>query len=414
VADTQNHVLRAIVPAADPGAWTVATLAGKVGESGADDGVDGTFDSPYALTATPERLYVADFMGHTVRSVDLATRAVATLAGRNNRVPARDGVGGAAALERPRALAVGGGADQARAWMIDQRRVIREVRLDTGMVTTIAGDAAVEALDDGIGTAAHFAQPSGLAYDDGLLYIVDPGRVTDPSAPLLTPPGFAPLRQLETTSRVVTTLPLTLDYEDLDLGRTPRPQDVAAAGGVVYLSDRSAGIILRYEVAGDALSVLAGAAWQTGTIDGIGADARFTGPSGLALDVAGGRLFVAEQAKNVVRVIALASGEVTTVAGLAGTLGAVDGGIAAATFREPQALAFADGTLFVADRGNSLLRAIDTVAGTVRTVAGVAGARGFTPGPLPGGLNRPCAVALAGSAVLVVDEEESVLARVVP
>lgn len=66
-----------------------------------------------------------------------------------------------------------------------------------------------------------------------------------------------------------------------------------------------------------------------------------------------------------------------------GTAGFSDGGPADARFRMPQGLAVIDDTLYVADRANHTIRAIDLESGDVRTVAGTGrlGDGGVRPGP---------------------------------
>ncbi|MCL5799691.1 MAG: alkyl hydroperoxide reductase [Gammaproteobacteria bacterium] len=71
-----------------------------------------------------------------------------------------------------------------------------------------------------------------------------------------------------------------------------------------------------------------------------------------------------------------------------GRPGAEDGPAARASFRDPQGLVRVGGTLYVADRGNHLLRAVDLEDGSVRTLAGT-GARGFEPSFRPGSPPRP-------------------------
>ncbi|XLZ69789.1 hypothetical protein ABT364_25185 [Massilia sp. SR12] len=94
---------------------------------------------------------------------------------------------------------------------------------------------------------------------------------------------------------------------------------------------------------------------------------RFIAPSGLALGP-GGTLFVADAGNHVVKAIS-PEGEVRTVAGHAGTAGKGDGKGIRAAFNQPAGLALeASGSLLVADAGNSALRRISG-NGVVSTVA---------------------------------------------
>lgn len=92
-------------------------------------------------------------------------------------------------------------------------------------------------------------------------------------------------------------------------------------------------------------------------------------PSG-GLALKDGKLYVAETLAHRIRVIDLATGVITTLAGN-GVEGFQDGAIAQAQFAGPRDLEFGpDGRLYVADTDNSRIRAIDLTAGTVTTVAG--------------------------------------------
>ncbi len=92
--------------------------------------------------------------------------------------------------------------------------------------------------------------------------------------------------------------------------------------------------------------------------------------------VVGDHLFIADTGHNRI-VVARLRGErahVTQIIG-GGTPGRDDGTFAEATFRHPCGLALVGTTLYVADTGNHLIRAIDLDQQTVRTVAGT-GERG--------------------------------------
>ena len=87
--------------------------------------------------------------------------------------------------------------------------------------------------------------------------------------------------------------------------------------------------------------------------------ARFNAPVGLAADGAGA-LYVADTLNEAIRKIELASGAVTTVAGVLGVPGSDDGPATAAHFTQPGALAIDGlGDLFVADALDYSVRRVD-------------------------------------------------------
>jgi len=117
-----------------------------------------------------------------------------------------------------------------------------------------------------------------------------------------------------------------------------------------------------------AISTLAGAPDQIGASDGTGAAARFQDPRGLAYDAAG-NLYVADHGNAVIRKVSPA-GVVTTLAGVAGVHGHLDGPASQALFFTPIGIAVdSAGNVYVADALNSDIREI-TPGGTVSTLAG--------------------------------------------
>jgi sugar lactone lactonase YvrE len=104
-----------------------------------------------------------------------------------------------------------------------------------------------------------------------------------------------------------------------------------------------------------------------GWVDGLGTDARFMNPLGLAAD-AQGNVYVADTGNHRIRKIS-ASGTVSTLAGT-GFAGYRDGQAAQAQFNAPGAVAVdAQGNVFVADFANHRIRKI-TPQGDVMTIVG--------------------------------------------
>lgn len=107
---------------------------------------------------------------------------------------------------------------------------------------------------------------------------------------------------------------------------------------------------------------------QMGYEDGIGDDAIFNDPMGLARDSVG-NLYICDARNHVIRKVT-PGGLVTTLAGKPGVAGAVDGVGRRARFRFPVDIAVApNGVLYVADSGNHCIRVI-TTDGAVSTLAG--------------------------------------------
>jgi len=150
----------------------------------------------------------------------------------------------------------------------------------------------------------------------------------------------------------------------------------------LFISDTYNNMI-RGVSSGAAVTTIAGNG-VNGLIDAVGTAAEFYSPQGVVAD-ASGNLYVADQGNNVIRKIAT-DGTVSTFAGMAGIPGYRNGEAnvsylknsadSLCLFRSPQGLAMdASGNLFVADRGNQVIRKI-TPAGRVTTIAG-AGTHGY-------------------------------------
>jgi hypothetical protein len=128
----------------------------------------------------------------------------------------------------------------------------------------------------------------------------------------------------------------------------------------------------------DLVTTFAGSAGQTGSGDGTGGAARFSDPSGVAVDSAG-NVYVADNQNQEIRKIS-SSGVVTTLAGSAGQLGSSNGTGSAARFDYPSGVAVdSAGNVYVADNQNQEIRKISP-SGVVTTLAGSAGQVGSATG----------------------------------
>ncbi len=108
------------------------------------------------------------------------------------------------------------------------------------------------------------------------------------------------------------------------------------------------------------------------------------------------------------------AGVVSTLAGLAGSSGSVDGTGNAARFNLPSGVAVdATGNVYVADTFNHTIRKI-TPNGLVTTIAGQVGQSGFIPGALPGVVSSPQGIALFGTTLYATSNNAIVRITNVP
>jgi sugar lactone lactonase YvrE len=160
--------------------------------------------------------------------------------------------------------------------------------------------------------------------------------------------------------------------------RQVKPDSLAVdSAGNVYFTDAHHQVICRLSAPGS-VTLLAGKWDSIGSADGQGSEARFRYPHGIAVDAAGD-LYVTDSGNDSIRRITPA-GVVTTLAGMAGAPGHVDGAGNAARFNYPSDLAVdASGTLYVADAYNYVIRKV-TPGGWVTTLAGQVGNSGGKDG----------------------------------
>jgi sugar lactone lactonase YvrE len=335
------------------------SLSLAVGDAGGTGNTDGTgsaarFANPSAIAMDGAgNAYIADAMNHTIRKVTPAG-VVTTFAGAAGFNGSDDGPAASARFNTPRGIVrdVAGNL-----YVADTgNELIRKISPD-GTVSTLAGNGAWGSVD-GIGTAARFADPVGLAVVGGILYVADWGGNK--------------VRAISLGSAKVLTLGVTFN----------RPLGLAVGGdGAVYVSDSGSHTIRK--VTGDlgnpTVSLLAGTDGTSGESDGNGAGARFAKPAGLAID-GSNNLYVTDMEGMTVRKVTPA-GEVSTLAGKAFTFGHADGNGLNVQFNDPAAVAFdaTTGNLLVADSANAAIRRIDPGANTT-TLAGAVAHAGGTDG----------------------------------
>ncbi len=267
VSDSGNHRILAL------------TTSGKLefiigsGLPGSQDGTlaEARFNRPVGLALDGDVLYVADTDNHAIRAVNLKTKEVKTV------------VGASAGLKYPWGLVVLNGklyitvpgANQI--WVSD---------LQTFETRPFAG-TGVQGQTDGPLSDAELAQPSGITTDGAKLYFADSEsgavRSIDPSA-----------------GRVETIVGAELQF----------PQGITYYNGLLYVADRYNHRIKVIDPTKNTVSSFAGSG-SKGSVNGAAAIASFFEPTGLA--VAGGKLFVADNNNQQVRVVDMATQKVSSL-----------------------------------------------------------------------------------------------------
>ncbi|MDR2208254.1 MAG: hypothetical protein LBE22_04690 [Azoarcus sp.] len=314
----------------------VSTFAG--GESGFADGIgsDAKFYFPHGIAIDAAgHLYVTDYENNRIRKITLAGE-VSTLAGGEKGFV--DGIGGDAKFYRPSGIAIDAAGNLYVADTFNYR--IRKIT-PAGEVSTLAGSE--EGFADGIGSDAKFGEPEGIAIDAaGNLYVADRWNNR--------------IRKITPAGEVSTFAGGEDGFADGIGGgakfRGPTSIAIDAAGNL-YVADKWNNRVRKITPTGE-VSTLAGG--EGGFADGIGDDARFRSPFGIAIDAAG-NLYVADEGNHRIRKITPA-GEVSTLAG--SEYGFADGIGSAARFYRPFGIAIdAAGDLYVADFRNHRIRKIE-------------------------------------------------------
>ena len=408
VADSTNCTIRKISLSG-----VVSTLAGLAGSCGSADGIGSIarFNFPWGVAVDGSgNVYVADSYNDTVRKIT-PSGFVSTIAGVAGSSGSADGIGSAARFRFPTGVAVDGYGD---VYVADYfNNTIRKIS-PAGVVSTIAGVAGSSGSADGTGSAARFNLPRGVTTDRlGNVYVADSGYYF--GHPAIASPGFT-VRKI-TPDGVVSTLaglsgtPGTSDGTAAE-ARFVGPLGVAVDGqGNVLVAD---GFTIRKISPSGVVSTIAGLANTDGSADGAGSAARFESAAGVATDVSG-NVYVADTGNHTIRKVTSA-GEVSTLVGLgvAGSYGSADGTGSAARFDYPSGVAVDSSVnVYVADTSNHTIRKV-TSTGVVTTLAGLAGFDGSADGPgSVARFNFPNGVAVDGSGnVYVADTSNDTIRKV--
>ena len=304
-----------------------------------------------------------------------------------------DGVGPAARFSGPSGVAIGPQGDIVVADFSASR--IRAVAMPLAAVTTLAGSAAPGLVNSVVPLTASFRAPAGLAVNRaGDVFVADSGnhvirRIAAGTGEVTTFAGDGVAGHANGTGT---------------LARFNGPRGLAIDGSDnLYVADTGNHSIRKITPTG-VVTVLAGTPGSPGRADGAAAAAKFSGPVGIAVNLQG-VVFVADTQNHQIRAVTLA-GQVETVAG-SGQNGLRDGTGSQAQFSLPLGLAVdAQSTLFVADSGNHALRQVPLVGtlGTVLTIAGN-GVAGYREGVAAAvAMDQPTAVVVDSAGNLLFTE----------
>ncbi|MBI5250990.1 MAG: DUF1311 domain-containing protein [Desulfomonile tiedjei] len=291
----------------------VSVFAGTKGLIGSEDGVGprSKFNHPFGITTDGTNLYVSETANHTIRKIEIATGKVSTLAGSSGKQGSADGVGKAARFQFPYGMAT----DSVNLYVADHMNAtIRKVVIATGKVTTLAGTAGKRGFVDDNGTAARFSTPHDITILGKNLYVTDSSNNT--------------VRRIDASTGDVTTFSGKAGTSGFTDGkgsaaRFSMPEGITTDGSNLYVADSFNNIIRKIVIATREVTTFAGPdndtcglhrRCPTGPDDGLGRFARLNSPCFITTD--GTNLYFTER-HRVVRKVVIATGEVTTLSGTA-------------------------------------------------------------------------------------------------
>jgi len=225
----------------------------------------------------------------------------------------------------------------------------------TSTPVTLAGGDNVAGTTNGDGTAARFYSPFGLAMTGTTLLVADTGN---------------------SILRKITSLAGTKTVANYATGGTFNlPTALAVSATDIYVADTNVHAIKKISLADESTVTWAGTPSTSGTTTGVTRlNALFNTPAGIAVDTATGIVYVSDSGNHTIRKID-AAGNITTIAGIAGTSGYKNSATGIlAKFNLPTNLVFSGNALYVTDTNNHAIRKIDTTTNAVTTFAGSAGA----------------------------------------
>ncbi|MGI9086751.1 MAG: NHL repeat-containing protein [Chthoniobacterales bacterium] len=427
--------------------YAFATLAGLPPGKTEGQGAAARFQRPQsAVCDSAGNVYVVDGNNHSIRKVTPAGE-VSTFAGRSGVSGYAEGQGDAARFYYPMGIAIDAAGNF---WVADSGNAAIRKITPSGLVSTFVGGTV------GTGSADGFYYLAGIAVDkDGSIYVTDdetvrkitpagvvstlsgmpgcPGYQNGPGTQarfdgaagiVVTNNGYIVVADANNgIIRVVDSTGYTVDFSYIpftgnqteDSVPYDLPTGLAIDGvGNVFVADAGASTVREIvHGTGDVHTIAGSGMAFPGSVDGIGTAARFTYPTGAALD-SFGNIYVTDTSNATVRKID-SNFVVTTVAGLP-TRGMADGLGSSARFAAPAGVAVdRAGNTYVADVENATIRKV-TPGGAVSTLAGHPGVYGNADGNGSAAqFSGPQGVAVDGAGnVFVADTYNSAIRKITP
>ncbi|MDH3540266.1 MAG: redoxin family protein [Acidimicrobiia bacterium] len=299
IADTANN---RIVAVALPSGDVLAVYGTGTATIQDGSGAEASFAQPRGMALSPDArtLYVADSGNHAIRTIDVVTGEVGTIAGtgRLGAWPPQGGDSPDVALRSPWDLAL---ADSILYVAMAGSHQLWSIDLDSGRAEPIAG-TGTEGIADGPAANAALTRPSSIAVDPTgqFVYFADPESST--------------IRYLDLAADEVRTVAgdssqLFIHGDQDGTGTQARlqvPGGLAFSGQLLHVADTYNHKVKTVTHTGQVVTTFGGdAGWRDGP------DPRFYEPAGI--DIVDDTLYVADTNNHALRIIDLLTGEATTL-----------------------------------------------------------------------------------------------------
>jgi hypothetical protein len=244
---------------------------------------------------------------------------------------------------------------------------IRKVVLSTRTVSTLVGPppgTTTSGTTDGVGTVVRFTQPVGIRLS------------SDDSFALVTTYGHR-IRKIVISSLTVTTIAGSSIGVTDGTGTSSKfnyPSDVCISSDSSYalITDTGNNRIRKLTLSTGAVTGFVGSAIGTGgSSDGVGSNARFSGPFGIALAPGGTFALVTDTTNKLIRKVVVSTLTVTTLAGTTGSSVPADGVGTNAKLSAPYGITISSDSAYAMFVGGSFrLRKLVLTSNAVTSFAG--------------------------------------------
>ncbi len=300
-----------------------------------------SFPGKIAADSLGKRLFITDSNHNRVVILSLTDFTVTAVIG-NGTAGLHDGSFAQAEFDRPQGICFAGRS----IYVADtENHAVRRIDLEAEQVETLAGKS------DGLNS------PWDLVEQNGVLYVAMAGS----HQIWMLDPRTRKARPLAGTGR-----------EDIVDGKDSsaalaQPSGITTDGRRLYIADSEVSAVRSVDLSpgGEVHTIVGEGLFDFGDVDGAASSARLQHPIGIAWH--GRELYVADTYNNKIKRIDPSTGYTSTVIG-DGKEGNRDGEASGARLNEPNGLAIVDGTMYITDTNNHLIRYFRFDRGIVGTV----------------------------------------------